>query len=177
MKKLLSIVTCFFLTVSLLSQPLQRHNLQFNKLAVTWDEAIPLGNGMLGALIWQKDDHLRFSLDRADLWDMRPMKGLDRKEFSYHWVYNQVLKNDYKIVQQYFDEPYNNEPAPSKIPGGSLEFDSRNWGSAESVQLQIKDASCVVKWSKGVRLETFIHATQPIGWFRFRTCKRTLLPW
>jgi len=30
------------------------HDLYFEKLAARWDEAIPLGNGMLGALIWQK---------------------------------------------------------------------------------------------------------------------------
>jgi hypothetical protein len=45
------------------------HDLKFNTLAQKWDEAIPLGNGMIGALIWQKEDNLRFSLDRADLWD------------------------------------------------------------------------------------------------------------
>ncbi len=176
MKNLIILVSCLSLNIMLLAQADQRHGLQFNKLATVWDEAIPLGNGMLGALIWQKNDHLRFSLNRADLWDMRPMKGLHRKEFSYQWVYNQVLKNDYKIVQQYFDEPYDKEPKPSKIPGGSLEFDNRNWGSVESVQLQIEDASCVVKWSKGVQLETFIHATQPIGWFRFTNLKDSHTP-
>ena len=30
------------------------HNLLFDSLPKRWDEAIPLGNGMLGALIWQK---------------------------------------------------------------------------------------------------------------------------
>ena len=35
---------------------------------------------MLGALIWQKDDNLRFSVDRTDLWDLRPMKNLDKPE-------------------------------------------------------------------------------------------------
>ncbi|BAU53674.1 hypothetical protein MgSA37_01843 [Mucilaginibacter gotjawali] len=74
------------------------HDLQFDTLAKRWDEAIPLGNGMLGALVWQKDDKLRFSLDRADLWDLRPMKDLHRKEFSYQWVIGQVNK---KTIPQY----------------------------------------------------------------------------
>jgi hypothetical protein len=59
----------------------REHDLHFDSLAKSWDEAIPLGNGMLGALIWEKDHKLRMSLDRADLWDMRPMNGLHRKEF------------------------------------------------------------------------------------------------
>ena len=49
------------------------HDLVFNRLATSWDEGIPLGNGMLGALVWKKDKHLRISLDRADIWDLRPM--------------------------------------------------------------------------------------------------------
>ncbi|MEI7525113.1 MAG: hypothetical protein WCJ95_12325, partial [Mariniphaga sp.] len=55
-----------------------KYNLEFPRLSTSWDEGIPLGNGMLGALIWQKDDHLRFSLDRADLWDLRPMENLSK---------------------------------------------------------------------------------------------------
>lgn len=82
-----------------------KHDLRFNKLASQWDEAIPLGNGTLGALIWQKGERLRFSLDRVDVWDMRPMRGLHRKEFSYQWVIDQVNKKDYSPVQQYFDAP------------------------------------------------------------------------
>jgi len=38
---------------------------------------------MLGALVWQKGYNLRLSLDGADLWDMRLMKDLHRKEFSF----------------------------------------------------------------------------------------------
>lgn len=34
----------------------QQHDIHFNSLAKTWDEAIPLSNGMLGALVWQKED-------------------------------------------------------------------------------------------------------------------------
>jgi hypothetical protein len=35
------------------------YNLYFNMLSTTWDEAIPLGNGMLGALVWQKGGLLK----------------------------------------------------------------------------------------------------------------------
>ncbi|MCC6415863.1 MAG: glycoside hydrolase N-terminal domain-containing protein, partial [Opitutaceae bacterium] len=37
-----------------------------------WDEALPLGNGLQGALFWGEANKLRFSLDRGDLWDERP---------------------------------------------------------------------------------------------------------
>ncbi|MCF6332350.1 MAG: glycoside hydrolase family 95 protein [Draconibacterium sp.] len=30
-----------------------KHDLVSNSLAKTWDEGIPLGNGIIGALVWQ----------------------------------------------------------------------------------------------------------------------------
>ncbi len=150
--------------------------MHFEKLAAKWDEAIPLGNGMIGALVWQKGDRLHFSLDRADLWDQRPMKGLHRDEFSYQWVYEQVQKKDYQIVQKYFDEPYDREPAPSKIPGGALEFDTKSWGDVTSANLYLKNALCEVKWANGTVLKTFVHATKPVGWFRFENVPAEFTP-
>lgn len=150
------------------------HDLHFDTLAKRWDEAIPLGNGMIGALVWQKEGLLRFSLDRSDLWDLRPMKGLHRDEFSYRWVMGQIRKKEYGIVQQYFDAPYDNEPAPSRIPGGALEFDSRNWGGVTDVHLSINTAICNVQWKNGIRLTTFVHATDPVGWFRFEHVPDTI---
>lgn len=50
------------------------HNLRFEKLPEVWDEALPLGNGLTGALIWQKEGKLRIAIDRADLWDLRPVE-------------------------------------------------------------------------------------------------------
>lgn len=57
----------------LLAQPLQArhtepfHGLKFDALPTLWDEAIPLGNGIIGNLIWEKEGRLRIALDRADL--------------------------------------------------------------------------------------------------------------
>ncbi|HEX8020438.1 glycosyl hydrolase family 95 catalytic domain-containing protein, partial [Mucilaginibacter sp.] len=175
MKKYILII-CYILLVSgTYAQP-AKHDMHFNTLAGRWDEAIPLGNGMIGALIWQKSDHLRFSLDRADIWDMRPMKGLHRPEFNYHWVISQVNKKDYAPVQKYFDEPYDNEPAPSKIPAGALEFNTEKWGKVVSVNLHLANALCSVKWANGVILKTFVHATAPVGWFRFENINTNLVP-
>ena len=164
-----SILKVFLISMFALNAAAQqsRHDLQFNKLPVRWDEALPLGNGMLGALVWEKEGRLRFSLDRADLWDTRPMKGLHRNEFSYQWVYNQVMKKDYKPVQKYLDGPYDKEPAPTKIPGAAIEFNTGNWGKVLMSSLQIQPAVAIVKWANGASLQTFVDANHPAGWFRF----------
>jgi alpha-L-fucosidase 2 len=152
------------------------HDLVFNELAKTWDEGIPLGNGMLGALIWQKDEKLRISLDRADLWDLRSVAEFSRPEFSFAWVYNQVLKGDYSLVQQLFDIPYERDPAPTKIPAGALEFDISELGPVRSVRLHLADALCRVVWENGASLEVFVHATDPVGWFKWENIDEPVKP-
>ena len=92
-------------------------DLQFGHLAKTWDEGIPLGNATVGTLVWQRDSVLRFSLDRTDLWDLRPMDSIAGPNNRFAWVCEQVRKGDYLPVQKKFDHPYNALPAPSKIPG------------------------------------------------------------
>lgn len=157
------------------AQPAKQHNLHFERLATVWDEALPLGNGTIGALIWEREGKLRFSLDRADVWDMRPMAGLHRDEFRYQWVQEQVRKKDYKPVQQYFDAPYDREPAPSKIPAGALEFDLPG-GQVKRADVLLASATAEVEWSNGVLLKTFVHATEPVGWFRFENVKGEMSP-
>lgn len=150
------------------------HDLHFEQLPTVWDEAIPLGNGMLGALIWEKEGRLRFSLDRADLWDLRPMENLKTPEWKYRWVKEQWEKNDYRPVQEKFDVPYDRSPAPSKIPGAGLEFDVSSLGEVESVYLYLDEAVCEVKWKNGAKLRTFVHATEPVGWYRFEGLDQAL---
>jgi alpha-L-fucosidase 2 len=176
MKQIKLVIICVLLHYTPTFAQTSKHDMHFDTLATRWDEAIPLGNGMIGALVWQKANHLRFSLDRADLWDTRSMKGLHRPEFSYQWVLRQVNKKDYAPVQIYFDDPYDHEPAPSKIPGGALEFDTQNWGKVKSVNLHLADALCEVKWANGVILKTFVHATAPVGWFRFENITTAFIP-
>ena len=152
------------------------HDLKFNTLAARWDEAIPQGNGMLGTLIWQKGDNLRFSLDRADLWDLRPINHLNGHEYKYKWVYENWKNNTYNKVQEMFDHPYDNSPAPSKIPGAAIEFNVKDWGRADYVHLSVNDALCKVKWPAGEELYAFVDAVEPAGWFRFENVKGDFNP-
>ena len=146
-------------------QPKPQHNLQFDSLATRWDEGIPLGNGWLGALIWQKGNNIRISLDRADLWDDRPMPTIDKLKFS--WVVDQVNKNNYDTVQKIGDEPYDNSPAPTKIPGAALEFNCTSFGKVISNELDIKAALSVIKFENGVVFNNYVHAINEIGYFGF----------
>lgn len=154
-----------FFCLETFSQPGPKHNLVFDTLPKRWDEAIPLGNGWLGALIWQKGDKLRMSLDRVDLWDDRPMPEIDKLKFR--WVVEKVKLNQYDSVQKLGDEPYEKYPAPTKIPGAAMEFDLNKLGKIKKVSLDISSALCVVEFENGIRFNNYIHATRQIGYFGF----------
>lgn len=164
---------CFLvLPLSLFAQDLSRYNLQFDSLAKRWDEAIPLGNGMIGALIWQKDNKLRMSLDRVDLWDDRPMPEIDQLKFK--WVEEKVRSNQYDSVQRIGDEPYEKYPAPTKIPGAALEFDMSSFGKVVLNRLDIEKAVSTIQWDSGVQLETYVCAGSDNGIFIFKDLKDDL---
>ncbi len=169
-------VVLLWILILFCTQSFSQHGLRFDSLATSWDEGIPLGNATIGALVWEKNGELRFSLDRSDLWDLRPMKGLHGPHFSYRWITDQVKKKDYKIVQQNLDEPYEREAAPTKIPGAALMINSKLWGPVESVSLDVADAECRIKYKNGILIKTFVHATQAVGWFRIENLKSTFEP-
>lgn len=152
------------------------HDLQFAQLASTWDEGIPLGNGVVGALVWQKDSCLRMSLDRVDLWDLRPSDSIAGENNRFKWVYEQRVKGDYGLVQRKFDAPYDRDPAPCKIPGAGIEFDLDGFGPTKRVHLFLDNALCEVEWENGVKMQSFVHATEPVGWFRIENAGKDFVP-
>ena len=162
-------------TVNCEVQP-SESDLVFEELATSWDEAVPLGNAEVGALVWQKGENIRLSLDRTDLWDLHPSDSMSGSNYRFEWVKEQIRKKDYLPVQQKFDIPYGKHAAPSKIPGAALEFSLSSLGSPKQVHLYLNNALCDVTWENGVSMQTFVHATEPIGWFVFKNLQDDLQP-
>ena len=96
-----------------------------------WDEAIPLGNGILGSLFWGPMERLRISVDIAGLWlRRRPEEELD-KEFPYAKLVELARKGDVAETRRIFDTPYA-RPTPTKIPAGHLFLDGLPQGSYQA---------------------------------------------
>lgn len=152
------------------------NDLTFSGLATTWDEGVPLGNATVGALVWNKDSALRLSLDRTDLWDLRPSDSISGPNNRFAWVKEHIRAKDYLPVQKKFDWPYDMAPAPAKIPGAALEFPLAQLGKPSNVRLYLNNAVCEATWSDGTQLQTFVHASEPVGWFVFRNLKSELKP-
>ncbi|RFM26891.1 glycosyl hydrolase family 95 catalytic domain-containing protein [Deminuibacter soli] len=148
---------------ALLAQVPGRHNLSFTQLAKRWDEAMPLGNGLLGVLVWEKGGNMRLSLDRADLWDER--KAFDLNKLNFRKVEDKVKQNQYADIQQVGDAPYDEIPYPTKLPAAALELDTKAWGNVVSSTLDINTALNTIHFTSGVVFTTYVHATRPYGRF------------
>lgn len=167
--KLMPLLAGLLVTTIVHAQVKEIHNLQFTELPKQWDEALPVGNGWLGALIWQRDSTLRMSLDRVDLWDDRPMPQINR--LTYKWVEQQVLKGAYDTVQQIGDKPYDENAAPSKIPGAALEFRMPAGYTVKLAEVSLRDGLAMVEFTDELRFMSFIHASKQEGYFGWEGMK------
>lgn len=150
------------------------HGLHFTSIPNRWDEGVPLGNGIMGTLIWQKQDKLRLALDRADLWDLRPVKEFDGPSYTYKFIQDAVAKNDLTPVYKLIDERTDKDIAPTKIPAGAIEFPIAGLGEVQSVDLDIHTAICTITWKNGAVGQFFTGAEDKIGHFRFTNLPQAL---
>lgn len=153
-----------------------KHSISFKSIPGKWDEGLPLGNGMFGALIWKKGNALRFALDRADLWDLRTPAEFESPDFSFAWVVKKVAENDYKPVQQLLDVPYDRDATPTKIPAGAIEFDIPGLENAEHALVDINNASASVKLKNGIIVTSFVNAVSSEGWIKIEGIPEELIP-
>lgn len=152
----------------------KKHGLFFKKLPTCWDEAIPLGNGIMGTLVWRKGDNLRLALDRADLWDLRPVKEFSGPNYTFKFICDAVTNKNMKPVYEMIDARTGKDIAPSKIPAGAIEIPVSQLGEVESVQLDVHTALCTVTWKNGTIGQFFTSATDKRGYFRFSNLSESL---
>lgn len=141
-------------------------DLVFTRLAERWDEAIPLGNGVLGGLLWSSNNKMRLAIDRIDLWDLRLQEEMHGPGHTFRRLYDLWRDGEYDEAIRFRDE-LRRYPYPTKIPGAALEWDISSLGEVESVRLFLRSAVSEVRWASGVVLHVFIHAEKDVGRFRF----------
>jgi alpha-L-fucosidase 2 len=130
----------------------------------TWDEALPLGNGMLGGLLWGAGNQINLSLDRGDLWDETMPPEIKEGDWNYANMKKLVRENFGEFMRRY-DGTYNH-PAPTKLPGGRLVLTLNPANQAKSFVLDMKRAMGMVTFRDGGRLDCFFHAQQRVALIR-----------
>ena len=111
--------------------PEPKHNLIYTEAAMVWDEAFPLGNGLLGALLWGDGAPLKISLDRTDLWDLRPVPEFSGPEYRYSVMQQWEQEKRYKELADRYEKPYH-RPGPSKIPAGRITLQCAESGGLQA---------------------------------------------
>ncbi len=140
-------------------------NLTLAAPIATWDEAIPLGNGLMGGLLWGGDSTLKLSLDRGDLWDERPAAGMRWELFTWANLIRKVAERDYDYINDVFDRAYR-DSHPSKIPAGRIEITLDPGQRLERFELNLATAEGRAHLSGGARAEALFSAAHPVALLR-----------
>ncbi|MHC4798715.1 MAG: glycosyl hydrolase family 95 catalytic domain-containing protein, partial [Planctomycetota bacterium] len=161
---LLISVACF---IDANAQPAAEHGLKFDTPSKTWDEAIPLGNGLLGALVWGDGAPLKISLDRTDLWDLRPVPEFHSKEYSYELMRQWVREGKIDDLRRVYEEPYS-RPGTTKIPAGRIELSLGQKPIFKQASLDLESATADIQFDNGYRVRIIVDATEGVGLIEIR---------
>lgn len=138
---------------------MQTTALHFDSTITAWDEALPLGNGDIGCLIWNTADKLRFSLDKGGIWDCSNPPE-QQKNFTYADMAQAVRRNKQGKLYRKYDACYS-RPTPTKLPAGKLILDLGVRGNIVS-DLDFTSAQAHLQVG-AVSLTSFVHATENYG--------------
>ena len=128
----------------------------------TWDEAVPLGNGLLGGLLWGEKNTLRLSLDRGDLWDERPAGEKEWwKKHTYAMGKQLVDQKKFDVINGLWDSPYNGV-TPTKLPAGRMEITLDAAQQVKTFELNLATAEGVARFTNGTKLDAFFSAAEPV---------------
>ncbi|MCJ8012654.1 glycoside hydrolase family 95 protein [Paenibacillus sp. KQZ6P-2] len=151
--------------------PSKNHDLVFNEPIRRWDEALPLGNGLTGCLVWGNGDPLVLSLDRGDLWDTRLVPEVQGSGFTYRNLIELVRNEDQQQIRSRFNNFFMTYPNPTKLPAGRIEFQGENAAETIVYRLHLREAKAEVNWIAGgadYQLESFLHAENGLGYIRLQ---------
>lgn len=144
-----------------LNYPRPDHGLHFTTPVRRWDEALPLGNGMLGALVWGDGLPLKVSVDRADLWDLRPVPEFQSPEYSFEQMRRWQAEGRTADLVRLYEAPYQ-RAAPTRIPAGRIEISMGSMPEFSETFLYPGNALATIRFITE-RAEVFVHAVEPVG--------------
>ena len=150
---------------------LQKYNIEYDAPIANWDEALPLGNGKIGCLIYG-DGPIRLTLDRVDLWDSRPHPATQEEGFCYQNLLKLVksgTEEGWKEYERLFDAIAFGLPYPTKITAGRLELDfgSKTKKLRSCVDLETATAK-IASEDLSFEIDAFTSATRYVGVARVR---------
>ncbi|QNK64699.1 glycoside hydrolase family 95 protein [Pedobacter sp. PAMC26386] len=148
MTKYLLFAVVFFLQTDQSFAQENNHKLRYDKPAVQFEEAMPLGNGRLGVMVYGGVNTERFSLNEATLWAGGPVNpDMNPQAKSYLRPVREALfaekyeKADslVRFMQGKFSESY--------APLGNLFFDFKHGGEVSNYSRELDIQNAITKTS------------------------------
>ena len=96
--------------------------LYYDRPAEHWEDALPIGNGRLGAMIWGRSEYETLSLNEDTLWSGLPHQSCDQK------IYDNLAEARRLVRERKFQEAdkfvtrnfLSNQDSSSYLPAGRL---------------------------------------------------------
>ncbi len=161
-------MVCILLLVQFMSisGSAQNNTLWYTKPAKVWTEALPVGNGRLGAMVFGKVDEELIQLNEATLWSGGPVKSnINPDAFNYlAQVRDALFKNDFKKARE-LDQKMQGSYSESYLPLADLSikqpFKNSNY-SCYKRSLNIQDATNTTDYTvDGVHYQKTVFASAP----------------
>jgi len=152
---------------------LSQHDLVYERAPEAWEQGIPLGNGIIGVLLWVNGDRFVLTLDRADVWERRHEDWFNDPRFNYRTLRALLKEGLFEELKYIFeDRLYNEErPHPTRIPVGRFELylgeHLHEFKSRLDLYNALVSGSIKASTSK-VDYTLFVHSTRDVIVLRFR---------
>jgi alpha-L-fucosidase 2 len=139
------------------------YNLVLKAPVVTWDEALPLGNGLMGGLLWGEKNTIKLSLDRGDLWDDRTYGEPEWwKKYTYKKGAEMVAQKKFDVVNNWWDAAYNGV-SPTKLPAGRIELKFPDGEAVKEFELLEETAEGLTRFNSGAAMNVLYSAIDPVA--------------
>ncbi len=145
------------------AHPVWRHPLEFDTAPQSSDHGLPLGDGLVGVSLWGDGQPLILSLDRADLWDQRPIPEYAGPDYRWDLVAAAHHAGDHDRLKTLLEAPYD-RAGPTRLSAGRLELTF----PLPAVRWRFERATGMARldFADGAVLEALITATGNVGRLR-----------
>lgn len=170
--------------VNFMNKNLRNYGLKFDKSIKRWDEAIPLGNGKIGCLVYG-DEPLKFAIDRIDLWENKSAEVWEKPEYNYKnltKLVNDRNEESWNKLIETFEMGFRKKHYPTKITAGRLELNFnekvKNVKSNLDVVKAVADFEVETE-SKNIKVVSFLSAVKFCGVIRVygKFSKKFVIPY
>lgn len=142
------------------SHPIWCHPLDQDAAPPSSDQGLPIGDGKIGASLWGEGACVRLSLDRADLWDLRPIPEYAGPDYTWDHVVEAHRGGEHDALKTLLEAPYD-RAGPTRLSAGRLELTFE----APAIRWRLERATGLARidFADGTALLALISATGGVG--------------